>query len=167
MDRLYFAYGSNMSSARLGERVPDARALGRALLTGFRLAWNKPGRDGSGKANIVLAESHVVWGVLYEFPSVSSSVSSSSSSNSSSSSSWAVLDGIERDYARETWTVEGLRGERVAAQVYRWRGEPEAPDLAPQAWYRGHLLDGAREHGLPRDVIEALERPLEEILRPR
>ena len=158
MDRLYFAYGSNMSSARLGERVPDARALGRALLTGFRLAWNKPGRDGSGKANIVLAESHVVWGVLYEFPG------SSASSSSNSSSSWAVLDTIERDYARETWTVEDLRGARVAAQVYRWRGEPEAPDLAPQAWYRGHLLDGAREHGLPRDVIEALERPLEEIL---
>jgi len=151
MSQLYFAYGSNMSSARLCERVPEARALGRALLSGFRLAWNKPGRDGSGKANIVFSETRVVWGVLYQFPRAG----------------FQVLDEIERDYARETHAVRDLRGEHVAAHVYRWRGEPETPDLAPHDWYRGHLLDGAREHELPRDVIEALERPLEEILRNR
>jgi gamma-glutamylcyclotransferase len=151
MSQLYFAYGSNMSSARLRERVPDARSLGRARLPGFRLAWNKPGRDGTGKANIVAAQSQVVWGVLYQFES----------------SNWPLLDGIEGDYARERWDVQNLRGEQIDAHVYRWRGDPAAPDLAPLAWYRRHLLDGAREHDLPREVIEALERPLEESLPER
>ena len=69
MSPYYFAYGSNMSRARLQERVPEARSLGRAQLPGFGLRWNKPGRDDSGKANIVPAEAEIVWGVLYDFPS--------------------------------------------------------------------------------------------------
>ena len=52
MSDLYFAYGSNMSSARLAARLGPTRCLGRAVLDHFALAWNKPGLDGSGKANL-------------------------------------------------------------------------------------------------------------------
>ena len=142
MRELYFAYGSNMSSIRLRERVPAAHALGRAQLEGFRLAWNKPGRDGSGKANILLAEASITWGVLYALPL----------------SAWAGLDRIEGDYTRETHLVLDWRGERAAAQLYRWHGAPDLPDLAPHDWYRDHLLEGAREHDLPEEVIESLSR---------
>lgn len=142
MREIYFAYGSNMSSARLQERIAAARPLGRAQLAGFRLAWNKPGRDGSGKANIVLAEAEIVWGVLYEFPP----------------SAWRALDRIERDYAREAHWVLDRRDERINAHVYRWHCEPSVPDLTPHDWYRNHLLEGAREHELPQDVIDALSR---------
>ena len=62
----YFAYGSNMSSLRLRERIPSARSLGAARLAGWRLAPNKRGRDGSGKANLVVDANSVVWGVLYQ-----------------------------------------------------------------------------------------------------
>ena len=49
----YFAYGSNMSSRRLRERMPGARAESRAILPCHRLAWHKIGKDGSGKCDIV------------------------------------------------------------------------------------------------------------------
>ena len=101
MPELYFAYGSNMSSARLRERVPAARSLGRGQLAGFRLAWNRPGQDGSGKANIVVAEAQIVWGVLYEFPE----------------SQWPTLDRFEPNYARETHSLLDRAGQTVSAQL--------------------------------------------------
>ena len=142
MSHYYFAYGSNMSSARLRERVPEARALGRAQLAGFRLTWNKPGRDGSGKANIVVAEAEIVWGVVYELLP----------------SDWTPLDRIEQGYTRELHEVIDQRGARIRAQLYRWHCQPDLPDRMPHDWYRNHLLEGAREHDLPEDVIEALSR---------
>jgi gamma-glutamylcyclotransferase len=140
MREFYFAYGSNMSNARLRNRVPAAHSLGRAQLAGFRRTWNKPGRDGSGTANIVVAEAATVWGVLYALPG----------------SAWRSLDGIELDYAREIHSVLDQRGECVGAQLYRWHSKPDAPDRAPHDWYRGHLLEGAREHELPDEVIADL-----------
>ena len=62
---LYLAYGSNLSSARMRERVASAQTLGVARLEGWRLACDKRGRDGSGKANIVPDGEAVVWGVVY------------------------------------------------------------------------------------------------------
>src|SRR5262245_27641139 len=66
MQRLYFAYGSNLSSRRLEERVPGARARGRARLAGYRLVADKPGRDGSAKVNIAPDPAGLVWGALFE-----------------------------------------------------------------------------------------------------
>src|SRR5699024_6090609 len=65
----YFAYGSNMCTARLAQRVPGVKALGSAWLGGHRLYWHLRGGDGSGKCNIVLTDDPVdrVHGVLFEF----------------------------------------------------------------------------------------------------
>ena len=30
--------------------------------------------------------------------------------------------------------------------------------LRPMAWYKDHIVRGAREHGLPADYIRALDR---------
>ena len=90
MRELYYAYGSNMSTRRLLSRVPDARTLGRARLAGMRLVCNKPGRDGSGKANLVEDAGAHVWGVLYDIHV----------------DHWALLDRHEPGYARETARVE-------------------------------------------------------------
>src|SRR5258708_12496941 len=48
----YFAYGSNMLTDRLRERVPSATAIGVGRLAGHQLRWDKrTGRDGSGKCD--------------------------------------------------------------------------------------------------------------------
>jgi gamma-glutamylcyclotransferase (GGCT)/AIG2-like uncharacterized protein YtfP len=63
----YFAFGSNMLLERLKKRAPSARVLGTASLSGYALRFNKLGKDGSSKANIVPSEDPraVVYGVLY------------------------------------------------------------------------------------------------------
>ena len=66
----YFAYGSNMLTARLRERVPSATAIGIGQLEGHALRWDKRSwRDGSGKcdAEFTGQQSDVVWGVVFEF----------------------------------------------------------------------------------------------------
>ncbi len=63
---LYFAYGSNMTSARLRARIPSARSVGAARIDGRRLVCNKRGRDGSGKANLCASPGGEAWGVVYE-----------------------------------------------------------------------------------------------------
>ncbi len=65
----YFAYGSNMLTARLRERVPSATAIGIGQLLGHALRWDKRSwQDGSGKcdAEATSRNDDVVWGVLFE-----------------------------------------------------------------------------------------------------
>jgi gamma-glutamylcyclotransferase (GGCT)/AIG2-like uncharacterized protein YtfP len=66
---LNFAYGTNMLSARLRQRVPGARLIGAASLRGHALRWHKVATDGSGKCDIMATEpDSVVHGVLYVIP---------------------------------------------------------------------------------------------------
>ena len=98
---VYFAYGSNMSSNRLRARVPEARTIGRAHLNGWRLAFNKPGRDGTGKANLVASAHSTSWGALYEIPS----------------EAWEQLDSFEPGYERARFGFERVSGSAIEAQA--------------------------------------------------
>lgn len=141
---LYFAYGSNMSSERLRTRTPSAISLGRARLPRYTLRWHKLGRDGSGKCDIEYTGTHdaAVWGVLYQ------------------------IDNAERDGLD---AVEGLgvgydehaiRVETVAAVddavTYKARSDKIDPALRPFAWYKAHVLRGAREHRLPDKYVQRI-----------
>ena len=48
----YFAYGSNMLTARLKARCSGAELVGRAFADGWGIEFSKPGEDGSGKATL-------------------------------------------------------------------------------------------------------------------
>lgn len=63
----YFAYGSNMSRARLEARVGPCQDRGHAWLDGFDLRFHKRGRDGSGKCDAFAtgARTHILHGVLF------------------------------------------------------------------------------------------------------
>lgn len=128
----YFAFGSNMSSARLRARVPSARPLGAGMLEGWRFACNKRGRDGSGKANIVAREGERVWGVVFEV----------------AAPALADLDRFEGGYRRIEVEVT-TAGEPVHCHTYVSGELGEA--LRLRRWYKRHIVDGAEEHRLPRD----------------
>jgi hypothetical protein len=136
---LYFAYGSNLATARLTARVPSARVLGRATLAGQRFAANKRGADGTAKANLEVARQGLVWGVVYEL----------------GAGGFGLLDPHEGGYLRATFAVaiEGL-GTRCA-QAYFSRAVDEALEM--EARYREAILAGAREHRLPDAWIRMLE----------
>ena len=136
---LYFAYGSNLGSARMRSRVPEALLRGVGCVAGFRLAFEKTGADGTGRANLAPAVGGLVWGVVWTLPE----------------SAWAVLDGFERGYARRE--VEALcAGARLRAQTYLALDPADAP-LAVSAAYARLVLDGAREHGLPAEHLARIE----------
>ncbi|MES1945364.1 AIG2 family protein [Salinisphaera sp. PC39] len=139
----YFAYGSNMLTARLARRVPSARPLGAARLPGHVLRFHKRGDDGSGKCNALSTGGggDVVHGVLFE------------------------VDGDRLDrlhaaegpgYAFDEVEVDA-GGETLPAVTYRARSAWLDDALAPYTWYQAFVVAGAREHGLPPDYVTAIE----------
>jgi hypothetical protein len=136
---LYFAYGSNLLSARMRERVPSAVARGPARLSGWRLATDKRGRDGTGKANLRRDPAAAVWGVAWAIDPAE----------------WPRLDRFEGGYARIPVEVETPLGARLAAHTYVSDRLTDDPVLDPA--YKRAIVDGAREHGLPAAWIAGLE----------
>lgn len=134
----YFAYGSNMSSARLLARVPGATTQGAARLVDWRLRFDKPSRDGSTKANVAPEVGSVVWGVVWSLPA----------------HGWSLLDGFEPGYDRIPCQISAASGRISTAQLYAFRGP--TGDGLPFDWYLAHLMEGAREHALPVDYLEGL-----------
>ncbi len=143
MSEHVFAYGSNMCSGRLRDySVSPERPGEPALLRGYRLRFNKPSKDGSGKANVEPDPAGEVWGVLYALPDAH----------------LAALDkGEGPGYARQREVVQTRAGADVQAWVYVAVSPAADPSLRPYGWYKRFLVEGAREHGLPNAYVQALE----------
>lgn len=139
----YFAYGSNMLTARLARRVPTVAPVGPARLPRHRLSFAMNGQDGSGKCNIAAAdEDSAVHGVLFELDA----------------------QRLERLHAAEGPGYEFVEltvatpDTAVQAAVYRGRADWLDSALVPYVWYLRFVLGGAREHGLPHDYVQWLAR---------
>lgn len=144
----YFAYGSNMYSPRLRQRVPGAKAEWNASLPGYRLVFNKISRDGSAKANIEKAGSglQAVHGVLILL----------------NEAQLKMLDQAEAcpaEYNRVEVSVE-IPGRLVTAFTYVARRDFIGIGIHPYSWYKALILAGAREHGLPDSYIQSIEKTL-------
>lgn len=140
---VYFAYGSNMLTRRLRERTPSARVIGNATLAGHELRWHKVSKDGSAKCDIVpaTAAGACVHGVLFEI-------------DSAEKPALDFAEGIGMGYRELRVVVEAASGP-IEAWSYR---ATNIDHLAlPYPWYKALVVAGAREHGLPRAYVEALE----------
>lgn len=136
----YFAYGSNMLTARLRERVASARAMGRAELAGWTVRYEKRSVDGSAKCTLHPVEGETALGVLFEIVP----------------SELLELDAVEGEgYAREVVSV--IRGrESTDAFTYVAKASWIEGSLRPYDWYVELAVAGAREHGLPTEYIESV-----------
>ncbi len=139
---LYFAYGSNMLTARLRERCPSAHPHGPAWARGYTIAFHKEGRDGSGKATLIQQSSGSTWahGVLYRIDL----------------SERPDLDRVEARYMRhDTFAVHTESNESILASTYLAQPDACREDLIPFDWYVELIRAGAREHGLdPQYIVE-------------
>ncbi len=141
MASLNFAYGSNMLSARLRQRVPGAQLFGTATLHGHALRWHKVAKDGSGKCNIVAAEPcSVVHGVLYEIPA-------------HEKKHLDRAEGLGFGYEEKEVLVDCKTG-MLKATAYLATHIEEG--ILPFTWYRALVIAGAVEHGLPIDYVNGL-----------
>ena len=143
---LYFAYGSNMSTERLRGRTPSARPVGIGRLPHHRRCWHKRGRDGSGKCDVVFAgvdSDEAVWGVLFEI-------------DEAEKAALHRAEGLGVGYLEKTVAVLTEAEVRRAMTYQAKPGQTDAA-LRPFAWYKAHVVRGAREHGLPADCVRELE----------
>ncbi len=140
---LYFAYGSNMSVARMRQRIPSAQALACAVLRGHRLAFHKVGRDGSAKCDALPSArpGDLIHGVLYRLAAHDKPVLD-------------AHEGLGHGYAERRVMVLAADGMHSAAFLYQATQVDHT--LTPFRWYREHVLRGAREHGLPAAYIAAI-----------
>ncbi len=141
---LYFAYGSNMDTARLRYRVPSCRFRCTAQLQKFQLRFHKRSKDGSGKSNAFYtgALTDNVFGVVFEIPLDEK----------------AALDraeGLGRGYNKQSLSVLSPDGKELQVQTYI--ADPSVVDenLRPYSWYKDFVLKGAAEHRLPSEYIES------------
>lgn len=145
-DQWYFAYGSNLATDQKENRTGPIRKARRVRLGGWRIAFNKRGSDGTGKANVVPDKTGAVWGVIYRC-------------------SPAALDEMDRHegvsgghYHRRHVRVQCESGNGVDAVTYV-AGESFVDNgLVPSPDYLATVLRGARSHRLPEEYIHEIEK---------
>jgi gamma-glutamylcyclotransferase len=138
---LYFAYGSNMLTARLQHRCETALSVTVARAPNYRLAFSKRAMDGSGKATLVPGEAgSEVFGVVFEI----------------AARELSVLDAFEGPaYRRCDFRVTCIRtGDEISACTYLARERHD--DLKPHDWYLALILAGIEEHGIGDDYASAI-----------
>lgn len=146
MTILYFAYGSNMCTARLRFRIAACRPVGTATLAGHELRFHKRSRkDGSGKCNALAVADPAarVHGVLFELPEADIGA-------------LHRFEGRGTGYDDHRLTV--LRPDRTPVVALTYLASADAIDdgLLPYGWYRDFVLGGAAEMVYRRLMSNAL-----------
>lgn len=141
--RLYFAYGSNMMTARLKARCPSARPAGVAFADDHRLTFWKKGRDGSGKGHLAPSPGMSQAGVLFTLAA-------------DDLISLDVIEGVGNGYRRaDDFTVRRkVTNEIIQTSTYLATATDET--LQPYDWYLALILAGAREHGVDEEMVRQL-----------
>lgn len=145
-DIWYFAYGSNMYRPQKEGRTsriregPDSPRIAR--LSGYRLAFNKRGGKGQLYANIIPIPGGEVIGVVYRC----------------GPSTLDIMAEFEGGYDRKPVTVALDDGLQVEAITFIARKENTLDEARPSDEYLDKIINGAVEHGLPRDYIEKIRR---------
>lgn len=140
----YFAYGSNLSRARLRKRIGVWTEEHKAILQGFRLTFAK-GYEGhaDGKANIKPDPSGEVKGVIYLV---------TENQLSKLDEYGGVSIGV---YRREQVNVES---EGKLLSVITYVMVRELCQLKPSDDYLNLILEGLKEHGYGQEVIEEVRK---------
>lgn len=119
---LYFAYGSNMCTGRLKQRVPSAAPLFAAKLNGHRLTFHKRSKDGSGKGDAEYTgdDRDFVWGVVFELQELEKRDLDNA-------------EGLGHGYSEKLVTVITRLGKECAALMYY--ADDKDVKLRPYSWY--------------------------------
>ena len=132
----YFAFGSNLSSPRLLERIPDASIHCVATLQQHRLCWHKNDRGQSGKCDIEFTGStdDIVYGVIYLM-------------THAEKLELDVYESAGFGYDHKPIEVIAIHGEIIQAFTYFALDIDQSQQ--PFHWYKEHVVRGALEHDFP------------------
>jgi len=127
-----------MSSSRLALRIGEVRIVGAAHVRGYAHRFNKRGKDGTAKGNMLAEGEERIWGVLYEVDE----------------GQLRALDGFEGGYQRRTVEVVARSGDLITSWGYV--GFELDDSLEPTREYLAHYVAGAREHELPEPYLRQI-----------
>src|SRR6202521_4452027 len=136
---LCFAYGSNMCTGRLRQRVPSAAPVRVARLLSHSLRFHKRSdKDGSGKADAYFTgePEDLVWGVVFDI-------------DPAEKPRLDAHEGLGHGYVERLVTVIDLAGGMHPAFTYTAEAGHIDRTLRPYSWYRRFVVEGARQHDLP------------------
>lgn len=137
-----FAYGSNMYSKRLNNRIKSAKFVAKGFVKQHKIAFHKTSKDGSGKADCHFSGSDQdkTWGVIFEIDDYEKPILDK-------------YEGIGNGYNEKTVTV--VCGDKsYKAQIYIADDKNTDSYLKPYDWYLEYLIKGAEEFCLPLSYIE-------------
>jgi len=140
--KLYFAYGMNTNQEEMSYRCPGARALGRAVLPGYRLEFKS-------FATIVPSPRESVEGVLWTI-------------TDSDESALDMLEGYPEFYDKKTVSVEH-DNQSYIAMTYIMGSREEG--YAPSDSYYRMVSEGYQAFGLSQhQLLDAKNRSIKDII---
>ena len=141
----YFAYGSNLHPARLGERVPSARLLDAVQLNSHRLRFHKKSHDGSSKCNLLNTgnEPDVVYGALYELDAEHKDLLDR-------------FEGCGNGYQDCLINIT-QRGKEYPCFTYMAEDSHIEENLQPYHWYKNLVILGASYLKFPENYMAQIE----------
>ena len=140
--KLYFAYGMNTNQEEMSYRCPDARALGNAILPGYRLEFKS-------FATIVPSPKEQVEGVLWKI-------------TDTDEMSLDILEGYPEFYDKKTVSVEHDNQSYIAMTYIMG---PREQGHAPSDGYYSMVSEGYQSFGLSQQqLLDAKNRSIKEIV---
>ncbi|CCQ11448.1 hypothetical protein PALB_23450 [Pseudoalteromonas luteoviolacea B = ATCC 29581] len=138
-----FSYGSNMATARLFARLPNARLIGAAHLDNWKLTFRMHSTDGSAKCDIEKAQGERVFGMVYALTEAEK----------------RILDDIEGErYDCVDIRVSFQDGRSFNAFAYVANTHDDS--LKPYPWYLNHVIQGAIEANVPEFYLSMIKATL-------
>ncbi len=140
--KLYFAYGMNTNRDEMAYRCPGARAMGRAILPGYRLEFKS-------FATIVPDPRESVEGVLWAI-------------TDSDESALDMLEGYPEFYDKKTVLVDHDNQSYIAMTYIMG---PREQGYAPSSGYYSMVSEGYQAFGLSQQqLLDAKNRSIQEIV---
>ena len=140
---MYFAYGSNMDSNRLYNRIGNFSASERAHLPEYQFQYNKLSYMlNQVYANIIPEPNSVVWGVLVGIDELQLEKLDES-------------EGVENGhYRHETVSVVTDQNIEIEAVTYIAEENWIKDGLKPKDKYRNFCIRGGEEFNLPQEYVD-------------
>jgi len=137
---VYFAYGSNLKKEQMDERGVVVYKNYKGFIKNYKLEFNKKSIDGSSKANITKSDGEIVWGICYELDAAG----------------FENLRKHEKGYEKLEVAVYDENQEVLfTAKTFI---SNKICDKLPTKDYLDKIIEGAKQHELPKDYIEKIEK---------
>ncbi len=137
---IYFAYGSNLKKEQMNERDVVIYKTYKGFIKNYKLEFNKKSIDGSSKANITKSDGEIVWGICYELDAAGFE------NLRKHEKGYEELEIIVHDENQEIpFTAKTFFSNKICDQL-------------PTINYLDKIIEGAKQHELPKDYIEKIEK---------